>query len=269
MWAPVDTLGTTMHRRVCPLYTLDNARRVHVIGSAVPFRVGTFSFLITATHVLLPRGERRSRNVFTWGSDRPKILSGRRITWEYRPGAMPDIDLALVELTPQEAGEIEEHYQFATPANTSTVEPKTPGVHYIIAGYPAARNRFKSLRFYPSAMATHLFTFDVLDVEQLGLEDKFDASHFAISLPYETVPAHDGGEFRVPKAAGMSGGGVWKTFVDIPRRLATTPQLVGIGIEHHRRQGLFVGTKIQQVIPLLRDLMEFVAADVWPEEPGA
>jgi len=254
----------TMHRRVCPLYAFDNARRVQVVGSAVPFKSGEFRFLITATHVLLARGSRLSIPVFTLGNEEPRLLSGRRIAWEKGAGA-PDLDLSLIELTDDEARDLEQQYQFTTPAETTTTKPKSPGVHYIIAGYPAVRNRFISHRFYPSAMATHLTTGDIRCVEDLGSPDKADKTHFALSLPFEKVPKLGGGEFRVPKAAGMSGGGVWRTDIDIPRKLATTPLLVGIGIEHHKAKGLFIATRVQQAIPLLYDLLDYVAKGVWPE----
>jgi hypothetical protein len=54
---------------------------------------------------------------------------------------MPDIDLCVVAIDDDLADELEKVYQFATPAETSNTQPKTPGVHYLIAGYPAERNR--------------------------------------------------------------------------------------------------------------------------------
>lgn len=67
----------------------------------------------------------------------------------------------------------------------------------------------------------------------------------------------------------MSGGGIWRLDIDIPNRLATTPLLVGIGIEHHKSKGIFVATRVQQAIPLLQDLIEFVNGGVWPEPQEA
>lgn len=258
-----------MYRRVCPLYTFDDARRVQVVGSAVPFNNGGFRFLITATHVCLSRKSRVSIPLFTMGHDQPRVLTGRRIAWEYTSGATPDLDLTLIELTHDEGIDLELIYHFTTPAETARTKAKTPGVHYVIAGYPATRNRFVSARFNPSAIATHLITGDVQGVQQLGEPDKTDETHFVLSLPYDRVPTLDGGEFPIPKVAGMSGGGVWRMDIDIPRKLATTPLLVGIGIEHHKSTGLFVATRVQYAIPLLHDLMQFVATGLWPEEPAS
>lgn len=268
LWSPLVDILDTMHRRVCPLYSFDDARRAQVVGSAVPFNSGGFPFLITATHVLLGRGSRRSVPVFTMGQTL-RVLKGRRIAWSHDRGSAPDVDLTLVELTDEEAADLETTYQFTTPAQTSRTKPKTVGVHYVLSGYPASRNRFRSPRHYPSARATHLTTGDIRDVSEFSLVDKQDDTHFALSLPFETVPRTGGGAFRVPRTAGMSGGGVWLLEIDIPRRLATTPLLVGIGIEHHRGRGIFVATRVQQAIPLLDDLIGFVKAGVWPETDGA
>jgi hypothetical protein len=139
----------------------------------------------------------------------------------------------------------------------------------LIAGYPAARNRFISTKYDPSAVATYLITGDIQDVAELARHDKTDETHFALSIPFEKIPKLRGGDFRVPKASGMSGGGIWRLHIDIPQRLASTPRLVGIGIEHHRTKGLFVATRIQAALPLLEDLMSFVAKGVWPEPNGA
>jgi hypothetical protein len=259
-----------MYRRVCPLYTFDNARCAHVVGSAVPFKVESFCFLITATHACFERGSDVAVPVFTLGHEGSRVLTGRRIKWAYKRGVNPDLDISLIELTSTEARDLEQRYQFTTPAETATTKPKTPGVHYVVAGYPAARNRFVSPSLYPTPKATHLFTGDIQSVNGLAhLVDKTDEAHFALSLPYEKVPRPGGGYFRVPKAAGMSGGGIWRVDVDIPANanLASTPLLVGIGIEHWK--GMFIGTRVQQAIPLLEDLLGFVAAGVRLDSSGA
>lgn len=200
LWSPLATVLETMHRRVCPLYSFDAGRRAQVVGSAVPFNSGGFRFLITATHVLLGSGSRHSIPVFTMGEE-PRVLMGRRIAWEYKPGLTPDLDLSLIELTDDEASDLEKTYQFTTPAGTSNTIQKAPGAHYVITGYPASRNRFVSPRHYPSARATHLTTGDIQTVSALSLSDKTDNTHFALSLPFEEVPKTGGGHFRVPKAA--------------------------------------------------------------------
>lgn len=269
MWIPLSTIGETMYRRVCPLYTFDNAKRVQVVGSAIPFDNGDFHFLITATHVCFERTSKLPIPLFTMGHEEPRFLSGARIAWDYKPGNAPDLDLTLIHLPSDEAADLQHRYQFTVPSTTSEPMPKTPGVHYIIAGYPATRNRFISPKFYPSARATHLITGDITTVQGLCLPDKFDLTHFAISLPYKTVPTLLGGQFHVPKVSGMSGGGIWRLEIDIARSLAETPLLVGIGIEHHKSKGVFIATRVQQAVPLALDLFSYVKTGGWPDLAGA
>jgi len=109
-------------------------------------------------------------------------------------------------------------------------------------------------------------TGDIREVGELGYPDKTDEYHFAVHLPFDEVPGTDGGMFRVPKPQDMSGGGVWLVDMDMRTRLVRTPiLLVGIGIEYDKRRRLFVATRVEAAIPLLHDLIEYVAAGVWPK----
>lgn len=135
IWAPLRAIGETMHRRVCPLYTFASRNRIHIAGSAVPIRAGEFRFLLTAKHVCFDSSNTLVP-LFTMGSERPQPLCGRRGAWEYAPGKTPDIDLAVMALDDDLADELEREYQFTTPADISRATTKTPGIHYLIAGYP-------------------------------------------------------------------------------------------------------------------------------------
>ena len=249
IWAPLQAIGETIHRRICPLYTFDNRNRIHIAGSGVPFRAGEFRFLLTAAHVCFD-SSRAPIPLFTMGSECPRVLSGRRGAWKYVPGKTPDIDLSVIALDDDLASELEGVYQFATPAETSVTATKTPGIHYLIAGYPAERNPIKHSI---AALATHLITGDIKQTAE-GLPNKSDDIHFALGHPGKTVPAYAGGRFGVPKVQGMSGGGVWRIEIDIPRKLSTSPLLVGIGIEYHKAKRVFVATRVQAAIPLVNDL---------------
>ncbi len=218
----------------------------------MPFISGSLAFLVTASHVCFDRGG-HSVPLFTIGSGKPRVLLGKRIAWAYRRGETPDIDIAAIELGQEETDDLRQEYQFTTPADSAQTKPKTPGVHYLLAGYPAARNRV-TRRNLPS-LATHLMTGDIREVTDLHRSDKNDDVHFSLVFPSSTIPSADGGIFRIPKPQGMSGGGVWRLDVDTRRMLASTPLLVGIGIEYLRRSNRFIATRIEGVIPLLWDLV--------------
>jgi hypothetical protein len=70
------------------------------------------------------------------GVERQWALGGRRGTWEYKPKQAPDVDVAVIGLDNACADDLEEYYQFTA---------RTPLTHFFIAGYPASRNRFRSV----------------------------------------------------------------------------------------------------------------------------
>lgn len=246
---PLRAIGETMHRRVCPLYTFGYHNRIHISGSAIPFRAEGFRFLLTAAHVCFD-SSKAPIPLFTMGAEEPRALCGRRGAWEFEPGSTPDIDLCVMALDDDLADELERVYQFVTPAETSVTKPKTPGIHYLIAGYPAERN---SIKHSISPLATHLVTGDIKATAE-AFPNKSDDFHFVLGHPGKTVPTYTGNRFRVPKVQGMSGGGVWRIEIDIPRKLSTSPLLVGIGIEYHKTKRVFVATRVQAAIPLVNDL---------------
>ncbi len=104
-----------------------------------------------------------------------------------------------------------------------------------------------------------MITGDIRDVKGLAHFDKTDGEHFALSVPNREVARLGGGRFRLPQPHGMSGGGVWRLEIDIPNRLAATPLLVGVGIEFYTAKRVFVATRVQVAIPLVRDLMRLSA----------
>jgi hypothetical protein len=250
IWVPLRAIGETIHRRICPLYTFANRDRMHIAGSAVPFCAEGFRFLLTAKHVCFDSSN-TPIPLFTMGSEEPRALTGRRGAWEYVPGKTPDIDLAVMALDDELADDLEREYQFTTPADVSNTMKKTPGIHYLIAGYPAERNPVNKDAI--TSLATHLITGDIRDTAET-LPNKSDEFHFLLGHPGKVIPGHGGGRFRVPKVQGMSGGGVWRLEIDVPRKLSTSLSLVGIGIEYHKRKQVFVATRVQAAIPLVNDL---------------
>jgi hypothetical protein len=133
-------------------------------------------------------------------------------------------------------------------------------VHYLLAGYPFIRNRITSTDLTPPALATHLITGHIESTQIVKSKDKTDECHFALSFPLAHIRTLYGDIFRVPKPQGMSGGGIWRLDIDTTTHMATTPQLVGIGIEYHKTKKVrvFVGTRVQVALSLATDLHHFM-----------
>lgn len=229
-----------------------------MVGSAVPFRCGNLAFLVTAAHVCLDR-RKQIIPLFTWGSNGPRVLRQQRLAWEYKPGRTPDADIALIALTQDDLADLSMTYQFSDPQTVATTKTIAPGIHYLIAGYPSARNKVKSRNQSPPAMATYLMTGKIQSVAPLQHTDKTDSHHFALCFKGDEVRTLDGAPFHVPKPQGMSGGGVWRLDINLSSGLTTTPLLVGIGIEYHKAEETFVASRIQNAIPLAHDLVNLLS----------
>jgi len=253
VWTSIDSIADGMYRRVCPLYSFDHREHLHVVGSAVPFNSGGFRFLLSAAPVCLYE-VRQPTPLLTFGNERLWPLTGIRGVWEYEAKQAPDVDIAVITLSDECADDLEAFYQFSTPRDVASPLPKSAVTHFLIAGYPASRNRFRSLRHGFPSRATFFVMRDVLDLSCLKLTDKVDQLHFALSVPTSPLPKVGGGKFHLPQPHGMSGGGIWRFEVDPHARLVTTPLLVGISIEYHKHERALLATRVQAAIPLARDL---------------
>ncbi|MDH5179818.1 MAG: hypothetical protein OEZ39_04430 [Gammaproteobacteria bacterium] len=253
-WTQLEHLVDTAYRRVVPLYSFDTRGHPFLIASPVPFKTDGLSFLITATHACFRNGI--PLPLFVYGEKKLHALTDLRGAWDYMPGKNPDLDVAIIRLAADCADDLQALYWFCTPDDVGTTRVKTLGVHYLIAGYPASRNKKKPVQYGLPSKATALVTGDICSVHEVGGEDKSDEFHFGIKFPYKQVDGCDGKKFVVPKPYGMSGGGVWLVEIDTIERLSNTPYLVGIGIEYHKPAKSFVATRVHVVAPLVRDLYE-------------
>ncbi len=254
VWVPLDVLIETAYRRVVPLYSFDGRDRPYLLASAVPFESGSLRFLITAAHTCFSK--RKPIPLFVYGEKRLHALKGLRGAWEYRQGLDPDLDIAVIALDDTCADDLQQRHVFCTPSDVAGVVPKTPGIHYLIVGYPASRNRRRPPQYGLPSKATALITGDICNVSSVRGVDKTEEVHFAIPFPHKKVPTSGGGEFQVPPSYGMSGGGVWRLEIDPVYKLVSKPLLVGIGIEYHSAQKTFVATRVQAAAPLASDLAD-------------
>jgi hypothetical protein len=250
----IDEFVNTVWRRVVPLYAFDVRERPYLFASSVPFQSGSLRFLITAAHCCFRNGQ--PLPLFVYGEKMPHALTALRGAWDYRRGQQPDLDIAVMALDDRCAEDLQERHWFSTPDDVSMVAPKTPGIHYLIAGYPSSRNRRRPMQFGLPGRATALITGDVCSVNTVRGVDKTDESHFAIAFPHKQIPRAGGGRFSVPPPAGMSGGGVWRVEIDTVGGLVSRPFLVGIAVEYHKAQKTFVATHVGAAAPLASDLAD-------------
>lgn len=254
--ATLQDVAATIHRRICPLYTLDDARRIVLIGSAIPFRTGKLKFLLTAAHVFGEKGG-KALPIFTIGTDLPLALTGQRIGYGYEPKLTIDPDVALIGLSNTEFGEIDARYQVTTPADTANVETTDALTVFMLAGYPQTRNRVvMSREINMRATPTYVITPALVPIPSSTLTPKHPKQHFALAARPSRMRTFTGGRTTLPKPVGMSGGGVWRLRVDRTSALVETPLLVGIIIEHLRHDEVFIAARVQLGIPLAYELVQ-------------
>lgn len=253
VWVNITTIIETAYRRVVPLYTFDERGRPYLFASAVPFQSGPHRFLITAAHCAFENGE--PVPLFVYGESKTHALIELRGAWEHQQG-QPDLDIAVIGLSESCANDLQLRHWFSSPEDVSIVKPKTPGLHYLIVGYPASRNKRRPVQFGLPSRATALITGDICSVMTVQGVNKTEEDHFAIAFPHKKVDTPGGGVFHVPPPYGMSGGGVWRVEIDTVRHLVGRPFLVGIGVEYHKAQKTFVATRVQAAAPLAMDLVD-------------
>jgi hypothetical protein len=256
IWAPLETIAETIHRRVCPLYTQDDARRIRLIGSGVPFQSGPLTFIVTAAHVF-GNNDGSALPLFTVGADLPFALTGKRVAYEHIRNVTLDPDIGLIGVTPDAAARLGAYYQLSAPADTSRVVAAAPDTAYILAGYPETRNRvLMSRQVALTTTPTYIITPRLLDAVPERKTGKHAKYHFALSAERKRARNFRGGRVGMPKFSGMSGGGVWKVHIGNRGELASTPILVGVIIEHLRNEQVFVAARIHSAIPLAYELLE-------------
>ena len=239
---------------VCPIYGIDERDRPQLIGSSVPFRLGTRSFLLTAAHVL---DENRRTSLYVGGlNDLVPLAGSSHRTGTPIAGRRGDtFDFGFVDIseTPPEQWL---RYQFVTPDYLDVDDVPAADVLYAFVGYPETRNkRLKGQKFQLSPMAIVLMPTPLKRYDSLGLNPTAQfAGEFSRNKQLDS-------EKRIvvgPEPNGISGGGVWR--LGTPREFATgtnAERLVGLGIEYRASHSVLVGVRISLVVAAL--------AEVFPE----
>lgn len=215
-------------------------------------RVGQLCVLVTAMHVA---EQFDGRQLVTIGSDSFLEVGRRRIGYKYIKNERVDTDLAVVELTAAEADELARRFSFSIPEDVGDISPEERYVLYSLVGYPFSHNKPKPATLELIRARTTYIVTNRRALEPLSTygEGKYERVHFALEVASVATNAHRE-PITLPKAQGMSGGGVWRIDVDQSTGQLSLPKLVGIGIEHNRQKGVFIATRIQYLLPLLKDL---------------
>jgi hypothetical protein len=237
----MSRLFIRLGKRACPLYARVGGRGHEVIGTAVPVRGPKYAALLTASHVIDDL------------DDGHVVIAGNRtflrfpaITVRFshsRPRPAIDVDVAAIALPAVAAGDLSRYYEFTGASETGEFEDYSKFTLYGFVGCPHTKNLAPKR---PSAeRIVKPYFYVTREYAALPPEDgKRSAVHVALEAPLRRVNGPGGRIVSAPDPHGISGCGVWKVKLDPLTGRASTPQLVGIGIEHHGQPSIFVATRV-------------------------
>jgi hypothetical protein len=252
---PLREADDQLRRFVCPLFVESSGRNSGCspwqIGTAVLFREGSSSYLLTAAHVLVDAGT-ADLLVGTFGGmpgTAPFMrLQGSSIrTREVRTEGI-DYDVSAIVLDQGTAAPINKFGIFVEPADVGNADADVDGcdARYVLYGFPHSANRpvrpgkelrFRPYRFHSSKRASP---------ESVSRSGKSHTTHIGLVGKRKVDSLNTGREQFPPCARGMSGGGVWKLHVD-NRGLVMRCRLVGIFIDQVDEHGqkMFCATRAE------------------------
>jgi hypothetical protein len=237
----MSRLFIPLGKRACPLYARVGGRGNEVIGTAVPVRGPKYATLLTASHVI---DEFEDGQVVIAGSRTFLRFPAITVRFSYiRPRPAIDVDVAAIALPAAAAEDLSRYYEFTGAGETGEFEDYSEFTLYGFVGCPHTKNR--SPRRPSAERMVKPYFYVTREYAALPSENgKRSAVHVALQAPLGTVNGPGGRIVSAPDPHGISGCGVWKVKLDPLTGLASTPQLVGIGIEHHGRAGVFVATRM-------------------------
>lgn len=237
--------------RVCPLFRLDDARRRQLIGTAVPLSFSGHHFLATAAHVL----EQAEDGMWiTINNIETIVVGGKEAAYGHLRGRTIDADVGLVRLSSTQAHQMGKEFVFTYLEDVGNVHPYDKLTVYALLGYPHSKHRPKpsgELRVTPQYVIMREFA----SLAELTTDGKREPVHFALAAPEEKLTNVKNAPITLPTMQGVSGGGVWQISINPDTGEIGEPVLVGIGIEHHRKQGAFIATSIHVLAPLIKELV--------------
>lgn len=245
-----SALFASLGKRACPIFGRSEKKGLSLIGTSVPVRGEKYAALLTASHVI---NELESDGIVIGGSER--LLRFRPVTVKFvhrQPGITVDVDVAAIALPRVVAEELQEFYQFTGPGEVGDFDEYDPLTFYSFVGCPHTKNR---VRRDGGQQEIKPYFYVVREYAELPIrEDKVALTHVAFRAPLQSAIGSNGQRVPIPDPHGISGCGVWKIKLERETGRTLPPELVGLGIEYHAGQRLFVATAFPPAALALTEL---------------
>lgn len=243
-------------RRVCPLFAVGGARDAlktpKQVGSAVLFRYGECSLLLTAKHVC-EEGKGGPLMVVTPGDSIDArtfvTLPYSQKPWNVRCAGFEDADVACIPMEIDTAESVGRQCEYVEPDEIGSVDDEIPGLasRFVLIGFPNSRNQ-QAVCDPLTGRARKPWKVTAFTGElRARLPSKFatpngqsPAAHFALQASKKMAMFSGEADRDGPDFHGISGGGVWKLHIDPTTQLVERCSLVGVFIEKVNQQGIIV-----------------------------
>ena len=237
-----------IQKTICPIYGIDNNDQPYLVGSSIPFRIQSRSFLVTAAHVL---DEHQWTTLYTGGDEELVQLAGssHRIQRPTAGRHVDNFDFGFIEISSSNSNQWS-RYTFLTTSDLDAEDVPDGHTLYAFVGFPETRNR--ALRGHKFRLSAAIFVLLSCSFERYGSLGLNPGTHFLGEFDREKQIDSERKVVTGPDPRGISGGGVWR--LGRASEFASpsnSEKLIGIGIEYRRAEKVLVGVRISLVLAAL------------------
>lgn len=251
----VSRLSNILSHHLVPLYAATSSGKPELVGSSFLVSSGVNFYLVSAAHVFdkLTTGH----ELFFYIA--PKVI--RKLSGNLRLTKMPlgkdrkadRLDVGVLKLEGPALPPYPKIQKYPLPISAfMTNALPREGKQYLLVGFPGSKNRTN-----PTAreLKSKQYSFrnisaPISKYSELGVNPE---SHIALSFDVKNTVRPDREIRAFPDPAGMSGAPIWLLYdKNGPNDPLQTP-VVGIAIEHHKKERVIVATDINIVFKLINE----------------
>lgn len=251
---PIEECVKELGRYVLPICLYyGNSRTPFFLGSGIPIVFENEPYCATAAHVADGAHEEQ---MWIAGNSAFIPLKGPQIRWQYTPGSRPDYDLVVYKLEESDKQSIGPFYGFITESDVSVVGDKDNHTLFGLFGYPHSKNKSRPTSHGKPVNCTSFYYMmnTLVTLADLNGRDKYPGVHFALKAPNKKAVGLDLKAKQPPDPHGISGCPVFRIQLDPEAGRAKSAHLVGLGIEHHKSDQVFIATRSEWLLYSVKQL---------------
>jgi hypothetical protein len=246
LFTAINTVSTIAKTCLVPILCSEDRHTFDVIGSSVLVEFNENKYLISAAHVF------KNENLIYYfpGIQNLVPLLGPSIqmTSNFKEDRH---DIKIISISDK----LFEEFKTFNPIKVRESDAKRilePETNVVLFGFPNSRNR--KFRRYIKKFSIQALTNTTADNNWYILEGYDTSLHILIHYNKRINFTADNIQVDFPDPHGISGGGIWKLFLQKNYLNSKNNYLVGIVIEKSKNHKFIVGIKLEYVIKALLEL---------------